>query len=782
MHRILVFAAWALIMGILAAQYSLFLWTFLFAGGLVFYGFFSFKNNYARPWPALLLLILFFLAGLWRTGAALEAQKHLPVAINRQVTVVAQICAEPEVYPARTVYTCRLLDDRGKASGDRILLNVRTDKLPAYRYGDILQATGWCELPKRAKNPGEFDYRQYLRRQGILVQLNLAEDGIQKVKSSKGNLLKAAAFMVKDRVKETVYRVLHGREGKLFLSVFFGDKGLLSDEQKELFSHLGIMHVFAVSGSNVAVVLSFLWALAVFFRLKPLYRNLLFIGGLLFYAVLTGLTPSVLRATVMALGLLGARWFLRKWDVYAGLAAAVIVLLLYNPFTLFDSGFQLSFVVTWGLVYLTPFFDNCLGFLPAWRIYLTVILAAQAAALPLTAYYFNIISLAGLVTNLLVVPVIGIVVILGMAVLLLTLLWPPLAWPFIYSAGVLLSFLVRSSEWLAQYSWIAVRVATPSLFMLALSYLGLVILVEAQKFSARTGNKGWTRGAVALCCLLLLSYILPVPGSGKLEVTFLDVGQGDAIFIETPGAYRILLDGGGENYTGTYNAGAKVVVPYLTRRGVFKLDAVISTHPDGDHLAGLGPVLKEVKTGLVLTPPVEYFGSEYASFLAQVNELGRKHLELRRGSRLSLDEGRVVLEVLHPANTPLETRASPDNNNCLVLRLVFDRVTFLLTGDIEAEGMAELLKTGQALQATVFKIPHHGSKYAFDEEFCRQVQPRAVVFCVGKNNFGHPAQEIINYWEELGKLIYRTDWDGAITFRSDGKTLHIETMGREEAF
>lgn len=779
MYRILVLATGAFILGILAAQYHYLLFSLLFIGGLIFSTFYiaSAANpqglDSAKVLGIILLLILFFGGGVLRTELAQALIKTPSFERGKVQTLEGQIVAEAQVYEKRVVYTVKI--DRPWKT--KILVNVLTEKDRPFEYGDYIRVQGALELPARAKNPGEFDYRQYLWRQGITLEVTVRPEQVHLVKKGWGNPLLELALGAKNKVIRAVEEYLPQKEANLFNSVFFGDKGLLTPSQKQLYGELGILHVFAVSGSNVATVMLVLLGLAVLLRLSPRARNCLMVLGLVFYTCVTGLTPSVIRASLMAFGILVSQWVLRRWDFYTGLALAALVLLLINPYYLQDSGFQLSFVVTWGLVYLTPFLDKVFIFLPLWRSLLTVTLAAQLVALPIIAYYFNIVSLAALWVNLLVVPVMGVIVTLGMVVFLLALLWPPLAAPFIFSAGFLLNLLARFLEWVGGFPWVAVKVPTPGLLLIILSYASLIALVELEKCKDRYPL--YFKLTVVLCISVLAGYFFPSTPHGQLEVTFIDVGQGDAIFIQTPQGRRFLLDGGGENFTGTYNLGERVVVPYLIRRGIFSLDGVISSHPDGDHLAGLFPVLKEIKVNRVFTPPVSHFAQQYDEFINLALSQGSILSPLTAGDKIKVDGGKVMLEVLHPSSFP--DPGSTSNNNTLVLRLIFGRHQFLFTGDLEVEGMKKLLASSVPLTSTILKIPHHGSPDGFDLEFYRAVSPKAVVISVGKNNFGHPAQEIVDYWTGQGVKVYRTDWDGAVTFLSDGQRLLVRTMGREVA-
>jgi len=775
MYRILVLATIAQILGILTITTDILLFTLLFVGGLTFYCLFFLSTSPYRPAVTLIFLFFCYAFGVGRTFQVENLFQQPPPGLGQNVTLTLQICAEPQKYPNRYLYITKIKDSLYKG---KILVSVVSQGEPSYEYGDIVQVKGKLELPKRAKNPGEFNYREYLRRQGVTGQINILPKNITLVGKGRLNPLLSGAIWAKERVQRNVNQLLPETEANLFNSIFFGDKGLLSAQQKEVFSQLGIMHIFAVSGSNVALVLIVLTGLAILLKLKPFRRNILLLLGLVFYSYLTALTPSVMRATLMAAGVILAEWYRRQRDFYTGLAASAFILLIWNPYNLFDSGFQLSYLVTWGIVYLQPYFQRFFHYLPGWGTYLTVGITSQLAALPLTAYYFNMISLVALVVNLLVVPVMGIIVNLGMFVFILTFLWTPLAAPFIYTGGLILTLLLKLLKWAGNLPYIAIKVATPNILLVIASYLSLILMVEL--YHKKELRFDFLRPlTVVLCICVFISFLLPPPLHGKLEITFIDVGQGDGIFVQTPQGRRFLIDGGGTNFLGTFNAGENIVVPYLTRRGIFKLDGVINTHPDGDHLAGLFPVIEVIKVVVALTPPPRFFADGYQEW----GELLAKHdvswKEGRGGQTLWLDDGRIKMEFLHPGEVPVVSKRSPDNDNSLVLKISYGNFSCLLTGDIEEDGLEAMLKQGGDFSCTVFKAPHHGSKYAFNQQFYLQADPEIVVFSVGQNNFGHPAPELIQYWEERNVAVYRTDYDGAVTFLTDGEKLEVRTMGRE---
>lgn len=777
MYRILVLATIAYILGILTITNNLLLFILLFIGGLTFYCLFYRSTSPYRPIVTIIILIVGFSFGVVRTYLAVSQTQKYPPELGQQVALKVQICAEPLKYSSRYLYITKVQETTYQG---KILVSVASQEILPYRYGDMVEVKGKLELPKRATNPGEFDYREYLKRQGITVQMNIYPENITLTAKDSLNPLMHGAIWAKERVQSNINKLLPEVEANLFNSIFFGDKGLLTSQQKDIFSELGIMHIFAVSGSNVALVLVVLMGLSILLKLRSWGRNALFILGLIFYAYLTGLTPSVLRATLMAIGVVLAEWLMHQRDFYTGLASSALILLIWNPYNLFDSGFQLSYVVTWGMVYLQPLFERIFSCLPAWRSYLIVTITSQLAALPLTAYYFNLISIAALAINLLVVPVMGVIVNLGMFVFILSFLWAPLAAPIIYTAGVILSLTLRFLMWAGDLPGVALKVATPSVFLVLASYLSLCLLAEIDK---REFKLNIIRPlAITLCIGVFVALLLPPPLHGKLEVTFIDVGQGDAILVQTPQGRRFLVDGGGTNFTGTFNAGENIVVPYLMRRGIFSLDGVINTHPDGDHLAGLFPVVEELKISTVVTPPPKFFGDAYQEWKELLLTRNVTWKEGRGGQTLLLDNGKVKLEFLHPGEQPVLSQRSADNDNSLVIKLSYGKFSCLLTGDIEADGLEAMVKEGGDFSCTVFKAPHHGSKYAFNQRLYSEANPKIAVFSVGKNSFGHPSPELIRYWEERNVTIYRTDYDGAITFLTDGESLEVKTMGREIPF
>ncbi len=732
-------------------------------------------------WFGLLGIVWFQLAQ--PINSILQAQVGQRVELTGQISQVRQ-------YSERQVLTVRLLQDGAVKPDIREYFQVSLYGVAPgrYAYGQIITLAGKPELIPEGGNPGTFSYRDYLSRRHIYTQIRPWSN--PKIIAAGGSLTGKLAEYLRRNTHTLASSVMGQREEGILRGILFGDTDDLAAADKDVFSTTGVLHAFAVSGSNVAFVL-FLGLVSFKFLPTPLQLGLTALC-LIFYAVLTGLQGPVLRALCMALVTLGGYALGRKGDGLNSLALAALVILSYDPHYLTDPGFQLSFAAAWGLIELVPQLSLGRRLTGMARELVLFPIAAQVATLPLLAYYFNQVSLIGIVANILVTWFLALILEIGLAGASLGLLVPALGRLLLAPLGYLIDATMWVLEIMAKLPGAALWVIRPPVGGVIAYYVCLLLWLKrkqwpdlVQKWQGfRLGNmlrrhSAAVSGALGLLVGLavLTSIGFGVPDRHMLEVRFLDVGQGDSILISTPQGRVYLIDGGPRSTR--FDAGKSIVVPYLLAHGIKQLDGVFMTHPHDDHDGGLLAVVETLPVKAFYQPPVVYTQESsglWPELQQQLTIAKIPRTVLQAGAQLNLDAG-VNLQVLGPVSM-LTGSHSDFNNNCLVMSVTYGGQSVLLTGDMELAAL-QLLNGRIGQNYSVVKVPHHGSKYGLDRDFWDKLNPSLAVISVGKNNFGQPTPEVINYWRQRGIPVLRTDIDGMVDVKTDGARLQIYT-GRQE--
>ncbi len=644
-------------------------------------------------------------------------------------------------------------------------IQVYCDFRAELNKGDQVTLQGKLEVPDKPGNPGEFDYYTYLFNKQVFYVMSLSEaEDIKKIIPGQGMCRLLNSYRAK--MEEAVLDLLPESEADLFLGMLLGEKENLEESQYEMFQKTGIVHIFAVSGLHIGFLVLFFSYAASLLGVSKRTRFISVMVCLLFYGSLIGWPISVQRAVIMASLALLAHYRGREGGLSNSLGLAGMIIVLLDPYAVFTTSFQLSFMATWGLVCLYPTIKNYFEFKkPVWDIIL-IPLCAQLAVVPLLAYYFNLFSPSGLISNIIISYLVGGIVITGFAALL-TISVPPLTSLFLYPAGFMIELLQGLAAYVSQIPGSYLWVKTPGPGLMILYYLGLLMLLAAMYYS-------WPRryiwSSTTLLVISLVFICLPVGfyKYGILEVVFLDVGQGDSILIKTPRGKFILLDGGGSYY---YAVGQKKVVPYLHHRGVRELFMIINSHPDGDHLQGLMETASQIPFRYAAVPETLIDAGEYEELKTIAQTKGAAVVTAAAGQHINIEEG-LDLEVLYPP-TGLDTEEY--NNQSLVLRCEFGEFSLILPGDLEQEGLQHIAENGSLEATLLVKVPHHGSRDSLSEEFYDELNPYAAVISVGKNNlYGHPSQELLDYLQKQGIRVLRTDHNGAISIESDGKSMEID--------
>ncbi len=744
-----------------------------------------------RPLTTFLLLVGLTLAGALRyllATAVTHDPRHIVHYAEQEVPVVLRGVAitSPDQRPGRALVTLRAgqvvlpaqtADVRGK-----VLLSVRTDRCPI-RYGDSLQVEGFLRLPRDQRNPGEFDHREYLRARGVYATISCRDmECVHYVEGSHGCwLLAKVVYPLRERITRTIDRSLQGEQASFLKGLLVGERGEIPAELRQAFANTGVVHVLAVSGLHVGFVLLIVSSLCSVLRMPSGVRLAATYAVLVLFVLITEARPPVVRASIMAAVLLGSAALHRRSNVYNSLAVAGLVVLLINPFELFQAGCQLSFAAVVSIVSLHRLVQSSMApvlmraverdslFGTSVLPLLSVSLAAQLGTLPLTAYYFGRVPIVSLVANLLVVPTVGMIVALGYTTVIASLLSWQVAKLFAASNWLLLTALIRGVEWMGDLPFASVSYVRPRLLH-AVAYYGLLVCTPHLR-EAR-----WRLRTLVFVSLLATAALLgdAFRPRAMLEATVLDVGQGDAIFVRFPNGRCLLLDAGPAD--STYDAGRHVVEPFLRYRGVRRLDALVITHPHNDHYGGATHLLRSLPVGEILAPGQTQDEPLYLTLCRVADSLAVPWRVVHAGEEL-LGFDPAALFVLHPPPQFVRQEGAPPyglNNTSVVLLLVYGRTRLLLTGDAESEAEQAILRFGPLLRSQVLKVGHHGSRTSSGETFLAEVAPELAVISVGAwNPHGLPSPEALARLAKQGARLWRTDRQGAAVLRSNGQQWHL---------
>lgn len=558
-------------------------------------------------------------------------------------------------------------------------------------------------------------------------------------------------------------------EGAVLEALLLGDDGRMDEATVLSLQKTGLYHLFAISGAHIAIVSFLFFSL---FKLVRVPRRLsygILIVALVLYALLVEGSPSVLRAVIMTVAFLAGRLFWKDAHILNAISLSAFVLLVANPFSLFDVGFQLTFAATLSIIL---FQSKLLRFLPKLPLGIAELgamsVAATAGVLPILVSDFNRVTFSSLLLNFPAVPLVGFVMGLGYAYLPLAFAFPFLAGPLAFGLKILVRVFAWVSGLLDPVPFFSYRIPTPPAWVIVGYFIFLLLLLAPRRFR---GQKPATLAAYAVFFVILVSYPFP-SGTSDLKVTVLDVGTGDSILVELPGRWKMLIDAGGLP-EGRFDVGESVVSPFLWRKGIKRLDRLVLTHSHPDHLGGLPAVARNFRVGEFWEAERFAASEAYKAFDAA---LGRRVPRRTVGRGFVLREGEAVFEILNPAPGRAPGTASEDNDRSLVLRLTFGGASFLFAGDIGRDAEADILRAVPDVRARVLKTPHHGSDTSSSSEFLARVAPEYAVITVGEGNrFGFPRPAVLERYAAAGVRVFRTDREGAVEFSSDGRALRVRT-------
>lgn len=696
-----------------------------------------------------------------------------------------------------------------------------------FHYGDRLRFPVKLSLPRNFRNPGAFDYEGYLAESGIVALGSARIGDIEVLPGFFGSRFELCRARVHRNLIQKIYTLWPSDQAALVDTIMLGDDTSLGRETRTNFQRTGTYHVLVVSGLKVGILALMTFWLFRRLRVNDFAASIITILLTVSYALLTDVGTPVWRATLMLILYLAARLLYRERTILNTIGAAALMLLVVDPTQLFGASFQMSFLCVLviggiGAPLLerttkplsralrnldSTSYDRALsprlvqvrldlrmlsgrlqrifgGKLPLIAIrtlgrglvlicdFVLISILLQAGFVLPMAYYFHRVTIISLPANILVVPLTEVIMIGGAVALSLSYVSLALARSPAQMTGIALKAASTTVHWMGTLTIADARVATPELWVALLTCCSLVLAIALARRRPLFAAVGL---AAVAASAMWISIVPPHPQfrAGVLEVTAIDVGQGDSILLVSPQGRTLLVDAGGLPtwMHSDLDIGEDVVSPYLWSRRISHLDIVAITHAHADHMGGMSAILENFHPH-ELWLSVDSPSPELQRVLATAKTLGIPMILHTAGDNVAM--GGVRVRVLAPASGP-DLRLSRPNDASLVMKVIYKATSALLEGD--AERKEEKLVSQEQPEADLLKVGHHGSSTSTAPDFLAAVHPRFAVISVGARNvYGHPRREVLDRLTEAGVGTYRTDINGAVSFYLDGKSVVPEVL------
>ena len=761
LHRPLVWMVMCLILGLIGGMirentsyHSFFMYMLIIVIGLFVYMY------HTKRWIYIGLILIMAVGSISMQIHPVVTEQ---LAEGEQVILKGRIMDKGET----PFYTVFLLDQVQQLQNNKIIplkskIKVLTNNSQELHLGEEILIKGQVKPLVKQYNPSDFDYGMYLKSQGIINEVQLE-------KIIKKWPYKGVRYKVKEQLQRQIELLFKGQDDGLVSALVLGEKGVLNPDTKILYEQLGIAHVLAISGLHMSVIaLSIGWLLGRM-NFNYTWRNILSVIGIWGYSLLVGTSVSVTRASIMLTVMLIVRVLWEEEDLLSSLALAAFIILMLNPFQLYQVGFQLSFMALLGVAFyqaLYQFFKHeCRwhqGKLKLVRLFLPT-LCMSVFSMPILAYHFYEVSLLGLVLNVLIIPLFGVLVPLILITLLLSILALPLTSFFVYCVLAFLESIKSIGESLVNVPFATMITGRPSSLFYIMYYggLGIVSLRVKQVWNKKIDY------LIGLGTVLILGGLLR--RQDLMEITHLYVGQGDCTVVTMPNGKTLLMDSGPKQ-------SGKKVESYLKFKGKKQVDLVILSHPHEDHIGGLLYLMEQgyqIKAVMGAIPKGQE--DEHMLELKKLCEENNIPLyEGYKGNKVQIED--ISLKVLWPDKEMVYSNLNEASLVCLLKYGAFEE---LFTGDIGFE--TEEILEPDIEDIEVLKVPHHGSRYSTSSKFLEKLGAEYGMISAGVRNFyGHPNQSTLERLKENDTQIRRTDTQGALFIRTDGKQYTVQTHMQEE--
>ena len=660
-------------------------------------------------------------------------------------------------------------------------------------YGDKVELIGNISIPSTSRNPGQFDYKNYLKRQKPRIEAVagiVSANNIKILSEGNGNYFFTFIYDLKKQLNAVIERHVKERSIPLVNSILLGNREKVPENLMDGFMETGTIHFLAISGLHVGILVVSLHYLLRLSRLNTRFLAIIIILVVFLYAAITGMNTPIIRAAIMVAVYYGAFIINRRWDLPNSIAAAVFIILLINPSDLFNVGFQLSVLAVLGIIYTSNRLENYfwkstllveklqakeerneiwLQFKVYCRKAFCVSLGAWVAVMPLIAYYFHIITPLTVLLNILVFPLVWLILVGGFIVLIAGLIFPilatPFAWLISYSEMALENLILLFSTNPKTFFYIS----TPLWIWIVIYYLIVIFFILRERLKIKM--------AYMIIATLTISNIFVFSGlfgrsQDCLKLTCFDVRHGASFFIQFPGGKNMLFDTGTKN---NYDVGEFVVAPFLRQKGIKKIDTIVISHEHDDHCNGIPSILERFKVDNVFVNKFFLQSGSKIELLKLIKEEKVKTGLIAGGLEIKGYEPAKITVLNPPDKDTLRYEGFPVenisvNDSASVLLIDYKGYRILLCADIGERGIETLLSGKDSLGAGVIQVPHHGGFCEKTEELLKRVRPKHAIISGSAKDI---SPSTIKSYQKHGVGLFKTHEDGAVTFTIDEDGIQV---------
>jgi competence protein ComEC len=680
------------------------------------------------------------------------------------------------------VFTVRvdsiILDNKKFILTDKLICKFRGDTLQRRNLyneinpGNKIFLTGSYQKGREKRNLGEFDYNNYLNSKGITgLFISYDSDSIKIITHSK-DLFKSGILSLRKIIDKLLHKLHNAQTAGLLRGLILADRSEIDYETKNDFINSGVVHILAVSGLHVGYVMIIF--VFVFGRFNIYTRAVLTIIGLVVFMFLTGVPPSVFRATLMSIIIIIAFLSNRSTNIINSISIAAVIILLFNPYEIYNPGFQLSFSAVLAIGILYPNFQRAISklkiknkFLEYVALFFAVSLSAQIGTLPFTLAYFSKLSLVALFANLIVIPVVGLIIGNAFITIVIGMISTGIGIYFGAANNLLSSLMIEFIRIAGNFNFSFLYIHQYSLYDSVIFYSVLGLLL----FSLKRIQKYYLKIIItSIAFIIIFMYSTfddkKLLQDNELNVLMIDVGQGDSFLIKFPNGKTALIDAG--EATPFLDNGDRIIIPLLDYLGIEKIDYGFISHLDLDHYGGFVSLIYNNRIKEIYRP----LPDSSSKSIRLEKFLKANKIKTNTYSKSSFNVGNTKLYILSdPYDFAYKKFSSNDKSG--VIKIVFGKTSFLFVGDCEHPAEYYLAtRFGKVLDSDVLKVGHHGSPTGSSEAFLNLVSPKISLISAGiKNKFNHPAESVLNSLRKIDSKIYRTDFSGAVLLQSDGKKI-----------